>query len=216
MIKVDMIFQKPFAGITCLDHTITPGCKGVWESQESGKGDWLRSLQPEIGQSQHLWSSGQEHRMIKKHVLTLQADTFTQHGRSGGNLESPSFSEFQARMRLLALCPSSFSILPCFLPVPQEDSHTSKPCLSASCKQLPFRHSSSLGMWAVAALLGEWVRGQTHSSRLEVGLGLFGQGILRHQVPTVWARWAHPLGLVDSSLSPLLWLGEARWGPCKG
>lgn len=153
MIKVETIFQKPFAGITCLDHMITPGCKGVWESQESGKGDWLRSLQPETGQSQHLWSSGQEHRMIKKHVLTLQTDIFKQHGRSGGNLESSSFSEFQARMWLLAHCPSSFSIWPWFLPVPHEDSHTSKPCLSASCKQLPFRHSSSLGIWVVAALL---------------------------------------------------------------
>ena len=48
--------------------------------------------------------------------------------------------------------------------------------------------------------LRRWVRGGTHSSRLEVGLGLFGRGILRYQVPTVWARWAHPLGLVDSSL----------------
>ena len=39
MIKGEMIFQNPFAGITCLDHLIIPGGKGVWESKESGKGD---------------------------------------------------------------------------------------------------------------------------------------------------------------------------------
>lgn len=36
--------RSPFAGITCLDHMITRGCKGVWESKESGKGDWLRPV----------------------------------------------------------------------------------------------------------------------------------------------------------------------------
>lgn len=156
MIKVETIFQKPFAGITCLDHLIIPGCKGVWESKESGKGDWLRSPQPGTGQSEHLWSSGQEHRMIRKKKPCLNLPnrhTFKEHGRSGVNLESSSFSEVQARMWLLAHWPSSFSFRPWFLPVPHEDSHTPKPCLPPSCKQLPFRRSSNLGMWAVAALL---------------------------------------------------------------
>lgn len=131
------------------------------------------------------------------------------------NLESSSFSEFQARMWLLAHCPSSFFCQTWFLPVPHKDSHTPKPCLPPSCKQLPFCHSSSLEMWAVAALLGEWV----------------GEGLTPAGWKWAWAVWTgnievpgtHSVGSVGTSswpcrllsLSGGVWLGEARWGPVK-
>ena len=138
--------------------------------------------------------------MIKKHVLTFQTDT------PSNNIE------VRCEFRILQLLrvsgqdvvPGSlplFLLFPALVPSRPTRGFPHTQALSASLLQTaalsPLIKPRDVGSGCTLRRVG---RGGTHSRRLEVGLGLFGQGILRCQVPTVWARWAHPLGLVDSSL----------------
>ena len=77
----------------------------------------------------------------------------------------------------------------------------SSPCIQyPSCKQLPLGHSSNLGMCVVAAPLGEWVGERFTPAGWKWIWGSLDREYRGTRYPECGLRWAHPLGLVGSSL----------------